>query len=68
MSQRPAQWRRGGLISLDRYAAHLPHPVYPPKVTATTAAGLPIGLQIIGAPGADAAVLRLAAAYEAATR
>ncbi len=34
----------------------------------TTAAGLPIGLQIIGAPGADAAVLRLAAAYEAATR
>jgi aspartyl-tRNA(Asn)/glutamyl-tRNA(Gln) amidotransferase subunit A len=33
-----------------------------------TAAGLPIGLQIIGAPGADAAVLRLAAAYEAATR
>jgi len=30
----------------------------------TTAAGLPIGLQIIGAPGADAAVLRLAAAYE----
>jgi aspartyl-tRNA(Asn)/glutamyl-tRNA(Gln) amidotransferase subunit A len=34
----------------------------------TTAAGLPIGLQILGAPGADAAVLRLAAAYEAATR
>ncbi|HEX3473470.1 MAG TPA: amidase [Kofleriaceae bacterium] len=34
----------------------------------TTAAGLPIGLQIIGAPGADAAVLRLAAAYEAAAR
>ncbi|HEX3757185.1 MAG TPA: amidase [Kofleriaceae bacterium] len=34
----------------------------------TTAAGLPIGLQIIGAPGADAAVLQLAAAYEAATR
>jgi aspartyl-tRNA(Asn)/glutamyl-tRNA(Gln) amidotransferase subunit A len=34
----------------------------------TTVAGLPIGLQIIGAPGADAAVLRLAAAYEAATR
>ncbi len=34
----------------------------------TTAAGLPIGLQIIGAPGADAAVLRLATAYEAATR
>jgi len=34
----------------------------------TIAAGLPIGLQIIGAPGADAAVLRLAAAYEAATR
>ena len=34
----------------------------------TTAAGLPIGLQIIGAPGADAAVLRLAAAYEATTR
>jgi Asp-tRNA(Asn)/Glu-tRNA(Gln) amidotransferase A subunit family amidase len=33
-----------------------------------TSAGLPIGLQIIGAPGADAAVLRLAAAYEAATR
>jgi Asp-tRNA(Asn)/Glu-tRNA(Gln) amidotransferase A subunit family amidase len=33
-----------------------------------TAAGLPIGLQIIGAPGADAAVLRLAAAYEAAAR
>ncbi|HMG22809.1 MAG TPA: amidase [Kofleriaceae bacterium] len=32
----------------------------------TTSAGLPIGLQIIGAPGADAAVLRLAAAYEAA--
>jgi aspartyl-tRNA(Asn)/glutamyl-tRNA(Gln) amidotransferase subunit A len=29
-----------------------------------TAAGLPIGLQIIGAPGADAAVLRLAAAFE----
>jgi Asp-tRNA(Asn)/Glu-tRNA(Gln) amidotransferase A subunit family amidase len=29
---------------------------------------LPIGLQIIGAPGADAAVLHLAAAYEAATR
>jgi aspartyl-tRNA(Asn)/glutamyl-tRNA(Gln) amidotransferase subunit A len=34
----------------------------------TTAAGLPIGLQIIGAPGADATVLRLAAMYEAATR
>jgi Asp-tRNA(Asn)/Glu-tRNA(Gln) amidotransferase A subunit family amidase len=33
-----------------------------------TSAGLPIGLQIIGAPGADAAVLHLAAAYEAATR
>jgi aspartyl-tRNA(Asn)/glutamyl-tRNA(Gln) amidotransferase subunit A len=32
----------------------------------TTATGLPIGLQIIGPPGADAAVLRLAAAYEAA--
>jgi aspartyl-tRNA(Asn)/glutamyl-tRNA(Gln) amidotransferase subunit A len=32
----------------------------------TTAAGLPIGLQIIGAPGADAAVLRLAAAFETA--
>jgi Asp-tRNA(Asn)/Glu-tRNA(Gln) amidotransferase A subunit family amidase len=29
---------------------------------------LQIGLQIIGAPGADAAVLRLAAAYEAARR
>lgn len=33
----------------------------------TTGAGLPIGLQIIGAPGADAAVLRLAAAFERAT-
>jgi aspartyl-tRNA(Asn)/glutamyl-tRNA(Gln) amidotransferase subunit A len=30
----------------------------------STSLGLPIGLQIIGAPGADAAVLRLAAAYE----
>jgi Asp-tRNA(Asn)/Glu-tRNA(Gln) amidotransferase A subunit family amidase len=29
-----------------------------------TATGLPIGLQIIGAPGADAAVLQLAAAFE----
>ena len=34
----------------------------------TTTDGLPIGLQIIGAPGADAAVLQLAAAYEAAAR
>jgi aspartyl-tRNA(Asn)/glutamyl-tRNA(Gln) amidotransferase subunit A len=31
-----------------------------------TAAGLPIGLQIVGRPGADAAVLQLAAAYESA--
>src|SRR5207302_194368 len=32
-----------------------------------TSAGLPIGLQIIGAPAADATVLRLAQAYEQAT-
>jgi aspartyl-tRNA(Asn)/glutamyl-tRNA(Gln) amidotransferase subunit A len=32
-----------------------------------TATGLPIGLQITGAPGADAAVLRLAAAFEQRT-
>jgi len=30
----------------------------------TTASGLPIGLQIAGPPGADAAVLRLGAAFE----
>ncbi len=34
----------------------------------TTAAGLPIGLQIAGPPGADALVLQIAAAYEAAAR
>jgi aspartyl-tRNA(Asn)/glutamyl-tRNA(Gln) amidotransferase subunit A len=34
----------------------------------TTRAGLPIGLQIIGPPGGDAAALRLATAFEAATR
>jgi aspartyl-tRNA(Asn)/glutamyl-tRNA(Gln) amidotransferase subunit A len=33
-----------------------------------TAAGLPIGLQIIGPPGGDDAVLRLAAAYERIAR
>jgi len=32
-----------------------------------TREGLPVGLQISGKPGADAAVLRLAAAYEQAT-
>jgi Asp-tRNA(Asn)/Glu-tRNA(Gln) amidotransferase A subunit family amidase len=32
-----------------------------------TKSGLPIGMQIIGAPGADATVLRLAYAYEQAT-
>jgi len=32
-----------------------------------TAGGLPIGLQIAGRPGADADVLRAAAAFEAAT-
>ncbi len=31
-----------------------------------TSAGLPIGLQIVGAVGADALVLRAARAYEAA--
>jgi amidase len=30
--------------------------------------GLPIGLQIVGAPGDDAGVLRLAHAFEEATR
>jgi amidase len=32
----------------------------------TTAAGLPVGLQIVGAPGEDLAVLRLGAAFERA--
>jgi len=32
-----------------------------------TAAGMPIGLQIAGAPGADATVLQVAHAYEQAT-
>ena len=33
----------------------------------STSAGLPIGMQLIGAPGAEAIVLRLAHAYEQAT-
>jgi amidase len=32
------------------------------------AAGLPMGLQLIGAPGSDAALLQLAEAYHRATR
>ena len=75
----PAEWRwpqRIGTVEMDTYHRWMEVTLYAtfaglPAICVPagfSVAGLPMGLQLIGRPQADAAVLRLAHAYEQAAQ